>query len=106
MYMASCLSYSNILMKHGVSIRVLGDLNLLPPDVLLSVARAVNTSRNNKQAILNICFSYTSRHEMTAAIRQLAQGAAKEMIYPRSGQVGFSNVPLCISVTHSLIHLQ
>ena len=36
-------------MKHGVRICVLGDLELLPPDVLESVARAVNFSRGNNR---------------------------------------------------------
>ena len=75
--------YSDVIMKHGVCIRVLGDLDLLPRDVLESVARAVNFSRNNNQAFLNVCFSYTSRHEMTEAIRRLATGAQEGMILPR-----------------------
>ena len=70
-------------MKHGVCIRVLGDLELLPRDVLESVARAVNFSRHNDKAFLNVCFSYTSRHEMTEAIRRLAKGAQENMILPR-----------------------
>lgn len=70
-------------MRHGVCIRVLGDLELLPSDVLEAVARAVNFSRNNDRAFLNVCFSYTSRHEMTEAIRRLARGAADGMIQPR-----------------------
>ncbi len=74
----------DLIMKHGVCIRVLGDLELLPPDVLSSVARAVNFSRNNDRAFLNVCFSYTSRNEMTHAVRTLAQGAADGMILPRS----------------------
>lgn len=74
-------------MKHGVCIRVLGDLDLLPPDVLSAVARAVNFSRNNNRAFLNVCFSYTSRHEMTEAIRRIAQGAAEGMILPRSDMI-------------------
>ena len=71
-------------MKYGVCIRVLGDLELLPKDVLEAVARAVNLTRDNDQAFLNVCFSYTSRHEMTAAIRRLAQGTEEGMIHPRS----------------------
>ena len=74
---------SDVIMKHGVCIRVLGDLELLPKDVLESVARAVNFSRHNNQAFLNVCFSYTSRHEMTEAIRRLATGTQDEMIMPR-----------------------
>lgn len=73
----------DLIMKHGVCIRVLGDLELLPPDVLASVARAVNFSRNNNRAVLNVCFSYTSRHEMTQAVRRIVQGTAEGMILPR-----------------------
>ena len=39
-------------MKHGVCIRVLGDLELLPSDVLESVARAVNFSRDNTRWVM------------------------------------------------------
>lgn len=70
-------------MKHGVCIRVLGDLELLPKDVLESVARAVNFTRGNNRAFLNVCFSYTSRQEMTAAIQRLAHGTLDNMILPR-----------------------
>lgn len=70
-------------MKHGVCIRVLGNLELLPRDVLEAIARAVNFTRNNDRAFLNVCFSYTSRHEMTEAIRRLARGTVDEMILPR-----------------------
>ena len=70
-------------MKHGVCIRVLGDLEMLPRDVLEAVARAVNFTRENNRAFLNVCFSYTSRHEMAAAIRQMAQGSLDEQILPR-----------------------
>lgn len=70
-------------MKYGVCIRALGDLELLPKDVLEAVARAVNFTRSNSRAFLNVCFSYTSRHEMTEAIRRLAQGTVEGMILPR-----------------------
>ena len=56
---------------------------MLPKDVLESVARVVNITRNNNGAFLNVCFSYTSRNEMTEAIRRLAQGTMDEMILPR-----------------------
>ena len=83
LYHISRISHSDVIMKHGVCIRVLGDLELLPRDVLESVARAVNFSRHNDKAFLNVCFSYTARHEMTEAIRRLAVGAQEEMILPR-----------------------
>lgn len=74
-------------MKYGVCVRVLGDLELLPRDVLEAVARVVNLTRNNSSAILNICFSYTSQHEMTEAVRRLAQGTVDRMILPRSAAI-------------------
>ncbi len=70
-------------MKHGVCIRVLGNLELLPGDVLEAVARAVSFTRNNDRAFLNVCFSYTSRHEMAEAVRRMAQGTVDETILPR-----------------------
>lgn len=42
-------SFSELIMRHGVCIRVLGDLELLPRDVLESIARVVNFSRNNNR---------------------------------------------------------
>ena len=36
-------------MEHGVCIRVLGDVELLPYDVQQSVAKAVHMTRNNKK---------------------------------------------------------
>ena len=36
-----------IIMKHGVCIRVLGDLELLPTDIQQSVAKAVILTRDN-----------------------------------------------------------
>lgn len=79
---AKLLEERELIMKHGVCIRVLGDLELLPSDVLESVARAVNFSRDNTRAFLNVCFAYTSRHEMTASIKRLAQGTEDGMIVP------------------------
>lgn len=77
------LFYRELIMKYGVCIRALGDLEMLPSDVLESVARAVNFTRGNSRAILNVCFSYTSRHEMTEAVRRLARGTVEGMILPR-----------------------
>ena len=81
--MCNVFHIRELIMKHGVCIRVLGDLQLLPGDVLEAIARAVNFTRNNDRAFLNVCFSYTSHHEMTEAIRRLARGTVDELIFPR-----------------------
>lgn len=82
-YFIHLILYRELIMKHGVCIRVLGDLELLPRDVLEAIAKAVNFTRNNDRAFLNVCFSYTSRHEMAEAIRRLARGTMDEKILLR-----------------------
>lgn len=37
----------DVLMQHGVCVRVLGDLHMLPRDVMVAVARAVNYTKEN-----------------------------------------------------------
>jgi ditrans,polycis-polyprenyl diphosphate synthase len=71
-----------IIMKHGVCIRVLGDLELLPTDIQQSVAKAVVLTRDNTKAYLNVCFAYTSRHEMATSMRVLAEGVEQGLILP------------------------
>eukprot|EP01102_Stenamoeba_stenopodia_P022019 TRINITY_DN9028_c0_g1_i1.p1 TRINITY_DN9028_c0_g1~~TRINITY_DN9028_c0_g1_i1.p1 ORF type:complete len:361 (-),score=58.71 TRINITY_DN9028_c0_g1_i1:80-1162(-) len=68
------LGKEEIIEKHGVSVRVLGDLSLLPPAVQEVMAKVVYNSRHNDRAILNVCFSYTSRQEIYNSIREI--GAA------------------------------
>ena len=36
-------------MHHGVRVRVLGDLQMLPRDVMVAVARAVNFTKDNSR---------------------------------------------------------
>eukprot|EP01137_Pigoraptor_chileana_P006056 Opistho-2@49960 len=68
--------HSDVIARHGVSIRVLGDVAMLPLDVQEAVARAVTMSKCNNRAVLNVCFPYTSRHEITLAARDIAKGVA------------------------------
>lgn len=43
------VSFRDVIMRHGVCIRVLGDIELLPPDVQQPVAKAVlMTSENDR----------------------------------------------------------
>lgn len=58
-----------LLDRYGACIRVLGERDLIPDDVLPFVDRAVEMTKHNKNAVLNICFPYTSRAEMTAAVK-------------------------------------
>ncbi|XP_030605875.1 dehydrodolichyl diphosphate synthase complex subunit DHDDS [Archocentrus centrarchus] len=66
--------------KHGVCIRVLGDLNMLPLDLQQLIAKAVLTTRNHNKCFVNVCFAYTSRYEITNAVREMAWGVEQGLI--------------------------
>ncbi|CAL8249710.1 unnamed protein product [Boreogadus saida] len=66
--------------KHGVCIRVLGDLTLLPLDLQQLIAKAVVATREHNRCFLNVCFAYTSRHEMANAVREMAWGVEQGLI--------------------------
>ncbi|XP_068997766.1 dehydrodolichyl diphosphate synthase complex subunit DHDDS isoform X2 [Embiotoca jacksoni] len=66
--------------KHGVCIRVLGDLNMLPLDLQQLIAKAVVTTSSHNKCFLNVCFAYTSRFEITNAVREMASGVEQGLI--------------------------
>lgn len=61
--------HGDILDRYGARVRVLGQRELIKPDVLEAVDRAVEMTSRNGDCVLNICFPYTSREEITHAVR-------------------------------------
>ena len=61
--------HGDLLDRYGACIRVLGQRELIKKDVLEAVDRAVAMTEHNKDAVLNVCFPYTSHDEITTAIR-------------------------------------
>lgn len=61
--------HGDLLDRYGASIRILGQRDLVKPDVIEAMDRAVEMTKGNNKAILNVCFPYTSRDEITTAIR-------------------------------------
>ncbi|PWY87358.1 Undecaprenyl diphosphate synthase [Aspergillus sclerotioniger CBS 115572] len=68
--LSQMVQHGEILDRYGAKVRVLGRLDLLRPDVLAAVNRAVDMTSGNGNCILNICFPYTSRDEITSAVRE------------------------------------
>jgi len=62
-------TYGDVLDRYGAAVRVIGQRELIRDDVLEVVDKAVARTRNNQKAFLNICFPYTSRAEITTAIK-------------------------------------
>jgi ditrans,polycis-polyprenyl diphosphate synthase len=56
--------------RYGAAVRVLGDRSLVRDDVLEQVDRAVELTQQNTNAVLNVCFPYTGREEITHSIRE------------------------------------
>ncbi|KAL4742569.1 putative undecaprenyl diphosphate synthase-domain-containing protein [Aspergillus similis] len=71
--------HGEILDRYGAKVRILGRLDLLRPDVLAAVNRAVDMTKNNGDRVLNICFPYTSRDEITGAIRDTVAEYSKPL---------------------------
>ncbi|KAI0181805.1 Undecaprenyl diphosphate synthase [Hypoxylon sp. FL1284] len=63
------VQHGELLDRYGAGIRVLGERDMIPDDVLPYVDQAIEMTKHNKDAVLNICFPYTSRAEMTSAIK-------------------------------------
>ncbi|XP_072890632.1 dehydrodolichyl diphosphate synthase complex subunit DHDDS [Hemitrygon akajei] len=70
------------LKKYGVHIRVLGNLTLLPVDIQELIAQAVLATQSYNKCFLNVCFAYTSRHEITSAVREMALGVEEGLLRP------------------------
>lgn len=65
--------HGDLLDRYGARVRVLGRLDLLKPDVLAAVNRTAELTSRNGDRVLNICFPYTSRDEITTAIRETVE---------------------------------
>lgn len=69
-----------LLSRYGASIRILGQRELVKPDVIEAIDRAVELTKTNGDCILNVCFPYTSRDEMTTAVRSCVEEWSKPVV--------------------------
>lgn len=64
------------LKTHGVRIRVIGNLSLLPEELQQVIAKAMLCTEKNDKLFLNIALSYTSHDEMTHAVEMVLKHGA------------------------------
>lgn len=62
--------HGELLDRYGARIRILGQRGLMQPDVLEAMDRACDMTSHNDKTVLNVCFPYTSRDEITTAVRR------------------------------------
>lgn len=86
-------AHGELFERYGARVRVLGDRGLVREDVLRQVDRAAEMTRGNGRAVLNVCFPYTSREEITHSIRETVEQfsrPAEEDEVPRRKKKMFS----------------
>lgn len=70
-------AHGAVLDRYGAKIQFLGNRHMIRPDVLESIEKAIAMTSHNTKAVLNICAPYTSRDEMTVAIRETVVSYSK-----------------------------
>ncbi len=53
------LQEQQLIERHGVRVRVLGDLSRLPESVAAAARRCMEATQHQRGCVLNICFAYT-----------------------------------------------
>lgn len=65
------------LMKHGIRLKAIGDLSTLPPRVAKNLQKAIDETSVNQNMTLILALSYSSRWEITNAVKEIATEVAK-----------------------------
>lgn len=68
------------IMHHGVCIRFIGDVSRFDAPTQVAMAKVVKMSKDNTKSMLNIAMAYTSRDEITNAIKEIAMGVNEGLI--------------------------
>lgn len=71
-----------IFMKNNISFRIVGDINKLPEDVQKRLYDCVKHTSSNSGMCLVLALSYSSRWEITTAVRNIALQVQKGEISP------------------------
>jgi ditrans,polycis-polyprenyl diphosphate synthase len=81
------VQHGDLLDRYGARVRILGQRELIKPDVLEAVDKAVEmTSHNEGNCVLNICFPYTSREEITTAVKSVVEEWSQPLTAEQAGQ--------------------
>lgn len=96
--------HGDLLDRYGAKVRVLGRLDLLKPDVLAAVNKAVDLTSRNGDRVLNICFPYTSRDEITTAIRETVDDYSTPLESNSAARTPFSESHIVHNIRNQTRH--
>jgi len=69
------------LMKNGVRLRVIGQRDLLPPDIQTLIEQAEEQTKNNTTITVILALSYGARQELTHAMKSIAHKIAEGTLH-------------------------
>ena len=72
----------DIFMKNNVRFRVIGDLERIPEQVRVRLHECMERTKKNEKMTMVIALSYSSRWELTHAMRQLAEKVKNGSLQP------------------------
>lgn len=70
------------MIENGMSLQVIGDLSRLPEFAYNKLQECIERTKGGKDITLIVAFSYSSRWEITNAVKQIAQKASEGQIKP------------------------
>lgn len=71
-------SETKTLNKNNIRLLAIGDLENLPENCQLTLKKAIENTKNNSRMNLVLALSYSSRSELSAAVRNMLQDAMKK----------------------------
>jgi ditrans,polycis-polyprenyl diphosphate synthase len=71
--MIPVLNDSEFRARYGARVQVLGNRDMIPQDILEAIEEVEAKTKDFDRIIINICFPYTTRDDITHAIRTIAQ---------------------------------
>ena len=80
--LAQLMQHNGLLQRYGIRIRVLGDRGLVRADLRADIERAEAATAGHGDAVLNVCFPYTSRDEMTQAVKGTVEAWTRPLAPP------------------------
>ncbi len=70
------------LMENNIRLKIIGDIESLPSRVFKNLKQAMDTTANNTRMTLVLALSYSSRWEITNAVKQIAQKVKDGVLNP------------------------
>ncbi|ALC49116.1 CG10778 [Drosophila busckii] len=95
------LAECNRLDEHGIRIRVIGHIELLPEDLQRLIATAMLRTENNNKLFLNVAFAYTSRDEITQAVESVLSQSDKDTDTLQPTDINERLLDACLYTRHS-----